>query len=100
MPPKVSEATARTAARQVWILAGISLLGGLITLAAFGWILWRTASQREEIDSLRPTDPAATLDVGPTTSREQLEERLGTQEAELAAEQAAYGPVTEIGHAF
>ena len=53
MPAKVSEATARTAARQVWILAGLGLLGGAITLGAFGWILREIATQREEIDALQ-----------------------------------------------
>ena len=53
MPAKVSEATARTAARQVWILAGLALVGGVITLGAFGWILREIATQREEIDALQ-----------------------------------------------
>jgi len=53
MPANVSEATARSAARQVWFLAGLGLVGGLITLAAFGWILRQTATQREEIDALQ-----------------------------------------------
>ncbi len=53
MPGKLSEATARTAARQVWILAGLGLVGGAITLAAFGWILRQIAIQRDEIDALQ-----------------------------------------------
>jgi signal transduction histidine kinase/DNA-binding response OmpR family regulator len=53
MPATVSEATARTAARQVWILAGLSLVGGVITLGAFGWILREIATQRNEIDALQ-----------------------------------------------
>ena len=53
MAAKVSEATARTAARQVWILAGLALVGGAITLGAFGWILREIATQRDEIDALQ-----------------------------------------------
>jgi signal transduction histidine kinase/DNA-binding response OmpR family regulator len=53
MPETVSEATSRTAARQVWILAALGLLGGVITLGAFGWSLQRIATQRQEIDALR-----------------------------------------------
>jgi signal transduction histidine kinase/CheY-like chemotaxis protein len=45
--------TASNAARQVWILAGLGLAGGALSLAAFGWVLYSTQRGREEIDRVQ-----------------------------------------------
>ena len=54
MPQKARDATATTAGRQVWILAGLGLAGGALFLAVFGWVLNSTQRGREEIDRAPP----------------------------------------------
>jgi signal transduction histidine kinase/DNA-binding response OmpR family regulator len=84
MPAKVSEATARTAARQVWILAGLGLLGGAITLGVFGWTLRQMATQREEIEALQSelTALVAAADSNLTRLRAELTGYLSGDERE------------------
>ena len=53
MPQKARDATATTAGRQVWILAGLGLAGGALFLAVFGWVLNSTQRGREEIDRVQ-----------------------------------------------
>ena len=44
---------ARNAARQVWILAGLGLLGGVVALGLFGWTLRNVQLEREAIDRIQ-----------------------------------------------
>jgi signal transduction histidine kinase/CheY-like chemotaxis protein len=53
MPTDRSETTARNAARQVWILAGLGLLGGVVALGLFGWTLRNVQLEREAIDRIQ-----------------------------------------------
>ncbi|MBW2267502.1 MAG: response regulator [Deltaproteobacteria bacterium] len=53
MTEKVGDTTASTAARQVWILAGLGLAGGALFLAVFGWVLTSAQRGREEIDRVQ-----------------------------------------------
>jgi signal transduction histidine kinase/DNA-binding response OmpR family regulator len=99
MPANVSEATARAAGRQVWLLAGIGLLGGAITLAAFGWILRQMASQRDEIDALQSelTVLVATADSSLAHLRAELTDYLSSDERQEARDDRLRKLQTLIG---
>jgi len=53
MDSKAQGATATTAGRQVWLLAGLGLASGALFLAVFGWVLISTQRGREEIDRVQ-----------------------------------------------
>jgi signal transduction histidine kinase/DNA-binding response OmpR family regulator len=66
MPGDLSEAAARSAGRQVWMLAGLGLLGGAVALGIFGWTLRSVERDREEIDRIQSelTALVATAEIG------------------------------------
>ncbi|MBW2275770.1 MAG: hypothetical protein JRG96_21125, partial [Deltaproteobacteria bacterium] len=84
MTQGVSQAAARNAAHQVWLLAAIGLLGGAITLGIFGWTLRQIASRGEQVEVIQSQ---LTLLVGSAESglarlHEELAEHLSGVQGE------------------
>ena len=90
MPGDLSDATARSAGRQVWMLAGLGLLGGAVSLGIFGWTLRSVERDREEIDRIQSelTVVVATAETGLARVGAELTDLLAGREPGEAEDDA------------
>jgi signal transduction histidine kinase/DNA-binding response OmpR family regulator len=83
----VSDRTGRAAARQVWLLAGLGLLGGAVALGVFGWTLQRVERERDAIDRVR--SELAQLVTAAESELAHVRAQLTTVLSEVSAGQAS-----------